>query len=136
MALDSFIRAAKTRAVRRVQDMALESIKYAPNPNRGMIIGDDKPRAVVQPLKQSPQGNGAVISNNSAYSSQSGIGSTSITGIAQAMSGPKTFAHEAGAEVSWQNCKCKVAAGTDRYLCRKFNIVCVKEKCPSKFIEV
>jgi len=134
MAFDSMIKAARTRPIRRVQDMALESTKYAPNPNRGMIIGDDQPRKVVQAtqaVQQVTQNNGATHSVSSA-----GIGGTSITGIAHELSSAKTYAHSAGADVSWQNCKCKVAAGTDRYLCRKFNIVCVKEKCPTKFIEV
>lgn len=145
MVLDSMIRAAKTRPVRRVQDMALESTKYAPNPNRGRIIGDvdgsgnivrlaqSEPKPVTQAVQQVTQsGNGAAHSVSSTS-----VGSTSITGIAQAMSGPKTYAHAAGAEVTWQNCKCKVSTGNnERYLCRKFNIVCVKEKCPSKFIEV
>jgi len=133
MALDSMIRAAKTRPVRRVQDMALESIKYAPNPNRGKIIGDE-PRPVVQSI-QSTQNSANTAVPTASYSASQSRG-TSITGIAYEMSGSKTYAHSPGAEVSWQNCKCKVAAGTDRYLCRKFSIVCAKEKCPSKFIEV
>ena len=128
------IKAARTRPVRRVQDMALESMKYAPNPNRGRIIGDDQPKQVMQAPQQVQQANGTSTATNT-YSSGSQSRGTSITGIAQELTVSKTYANSGGAELSWQNCKCKVAAGADRYLCRKFNIVCVKEKCPTKFIE-
>ena len=139
MVLDSMIRAAKTRPVRRVQDMALEATKYAPNPNRGRIIGDDdNSRPGIARLVQAQQvaSTASQAAPQATYSNGSGSRGTSITAIAQEMSGPKTFAHAPGVEITWQSCKCKVAAGTDRYLCKKFNIVCAKEKCPSKFIEV
>jgi hypothetical protein len=136
------IRAAKTRPVRRVQDMALESTKYAPNPNRGRIIGDVDSSGNVVRLAQSEakyvtnSNSGASAANYSSGSGRAGIGGTSITAIAQEMTVSKTHSNSGSAEVSWQNCKCKVTAGADRYLCRKFNIVCVKEKCPTKFIDV
>ena len=66
---------------------------------------------------------------------QQGYRGTSINKIAQQMGSVKKYTPSGVSGLNWENCKCLKRDG-GKLFCLKFIAYCVKEKCPSKYIEV
>ena len=102
-----------------------------------------KMRTIQQVLQENPEKKSLFIDSevvpgkNFSFSNSDKTNSTSIMGIAKQIESSHVGAGSPGLPVmqrSWENCKAKKEK-SGIFFCQKFQMKCVKEKCPSKFMD-
>lgn len=102
-----------------------------------------KVRTIQQVLQENPEKKNLFIDadvvpgKNFSVSSTDRTNSTSIMGIAKQIESSNIASGAPGLPTiqrTWENCKSKKEK-SGIYFCQKFQMKCVKEKCPSKFME-
>ena len=98
-------------SIQPAQNVSSQEIDVKPKLIKNLIIADEKPSSSSQIYR-----------------------GTSISRIAQNLGGKANFSLHHSESITWKECKA-LKSQANRHFCMKFQMFCVQDKCPKKYME-